>query len=166
LLIGILFRAANYTGIFTLARVIRLKNISVNAASRMLVRKKCSDMPLSIIADESGCQTQQAFHKLFKNIVGMTPLEYQQGETYFYFYPFTINEISLAVKVGTETIPECATTRFYDSCLIGIEDKAVASLGEITGRVFGRNGKQIANILREMSGVCDEILMVYEREAK
>jgi hypothetical protein len=45
--------------------------------------------------------------------------------------------------VGTEVIPECAVTRFYDPCLTGIEDKAVASLGQINGRVFGRNGKQI-----------------------
>lgn len=131
---------------------IRKRRIS-NACEKI----KCSDMPLSIIADESGCQTQQAFHKLFKSIVGMTPLEYQQGDTYFYFYPFTINEISLAVKVGTETIPECATTRFYDSCLIGIEDKAIASLGGITGRVFGRNGKQIGSqlcyeVMTERSG--------------
>ena len=119
---------------------IRKRRIS-NACERI----KCSDMPLSIIADESGCGTQQAFHKLFKSIVGMTPLEYNRGDTFFYFYPFAINEISLAVKVGTETIPECATTRFYDSCLIGIEDRAIASLGEIKGRVFGRNGKQIGS---------------------
>ncbi|MDD4494828.1 MAG: AraC family transcriptional regulator [Eubacteriales bacterium] len=132
---------------------IRKRRIS-NACEKI----KCSDMPLSIIADGSGCQTQQAFHKLFKSIVGMTPLEYQQGDTYFYFYPFTINEISLAVKVGTETIPECVTTRFYDFCLIGIEDRAIASLGEIKSRVFGRNGKQIGNqlcyeIMTEQNGL-------------
>ena len=134
---------------------IRKRRIS-NACEKI----KCSDMPLAIIADESGYQTQQAFHKQFKNIVGMTPLEYQQGNTYFYFYPFTINEISLAVKVGTETIPECATTRFYDSCLISIEDKAIAALGEITGRVFGRNGKQIG------SQLCYEIMTERTGEVK
>lgn len=119
---------------------IRKRRIS-NACEKI----KNSDLSLAIIAEESGLQTQQAFHKLFKSIVGMTPLEYRQSDTYYYFYPFDISSVSLAVKVGTETIPECATTRFYDSCLIGIEDKAVASLGEITGRVFGRNGKQIGN---------------------
>ena len=61
---------------------IRKRRIS-NACEKI----KCSDMPLAIIADESGCETQQAFHKLFKSIVGMTPLEYQQGDTHFYFYP-------------------------------------------------------------------------------
>jgi len=111
---------------------IRKRRIS-NACEKI----KCSDMPLTVITDESGCQTQQAFHKLFKSIVGMTPLEYQQGDTYFYFHPFAVNEISLAVKVGAETIPECTVTRFYDSCLIGIEDKAIAALGEINSRVFG-----------------------------
>ncbi|MDR0288154.1 MAG: hypothetical protein LBI03_10695, partial [Clostridiales bacterium] len=53
----------------------------------------------------------------------------------------------LAVKVGTETLPECAITRFYDSCLTGIEDRAVASLGEINSRVFGRNGQQLGSQL-------------------
>ena len=109
---------------------------------------KYSDMPLAIIANESGYQTQQAFNKQFKNIVSMKPLEYKQSDTFFYFYPFAINEISLTVKVGAETIPEWTTTRFYDSRLPGIEDRAIAMLGkkgEIKGRVFGHNGKQIGN---------------------
>lgn len=119
---------------------IRKRRIS-NACEKI----KSSDLPLVIIAGESGYGTQQAFNKLFKSVVGMTPMEYRQGDTYFYFYPFDMSEISLAVKVGTEFIPECKITRFYDSCLIGIEDKAIGSLGQIAGRVFGRNGKQIGN---------------------
>lgn len=137
----------SYTG-HSVKEYIRKRRIS-NACEKI----KCSELPLAIIADESGYQTQQAFHKQFKSIVGMTPLEYQQGDTYFYFYPFTINEMSLAVKVGAETIPECTTTWFYDSCLTGIEDRAIASLSEITGRVFGRNGKQIE------SQFCYEVMM-------
>ncbi len=135
-----LYRDFNaYTG-HSVKAYIRQRRIS-NAC----VKVKCSDLPLAVIADESGCQTQQAFHKLFKSIVGMTPLEYRQGDAYFFFYPFAMGGISLAVKVGTESIPDCAVTRFYDSRLVGIEDKAIASLGRITGRVFGRNGKQIGN---------------------
>ncbi len=129
----------SYTG-HSIKEYIRKRRIS-NACEKI----KCSDLPLAVIADESGCQTQQAFHKQFKSIVGMTPLEYRQSNTYFYFYPFSVDEISLAVKVGSEEIPECSTTRFYDSCLLGIEDKAIAALGKIKGRVFGRNGKQIGN---------------------
>ena len=129
----------SYTG-HSVKEYIRKRRIS-NACERI----KCSDMILAVIAAESGYQTQQAFHKQFKSIVGMTPFEYSCGDTYFCFYPFAMNEISVAVKVGTETIPECLITRFYDSCLIGIEDKALASLGEVTGRVFGRNGKQIGS---------------------
>ncbi len=121
---------------------IRKRRIS-NACEKI----KCSDMPLSIIAGESGCQTQQAFHKQFKSIVGMTPLEYRQGDTHFHFYPFALHEISLAVRVGAEAIPEWKITRFYDSCAIGIEDKAIAALGGVAGRVFGRNGKQIGSRL-------------------
>ena len=132
---------------------IRKRRIS-NACEKI----KCSDIPLAIIAEESGYQTQQAFHKQFKNIVGMTPLEYRKSDLYFYFYPFTINENNFAVKVGTETIPEYTITRFYDSCLIGIEDKAIAALGDINGRVFGRHGKQIGNqlcyeVMTEQTGV-------------
>ena len=128
-----------YTG-HSVKEYVRKRRIS-NACEKI----KHSEIPLSLIANESGCQTQQAFNKLFKSIVGMTPLEYKQSDTYFYFYPFSLNEISIAVKVGTEYIPECITTRFYDSYLIGIEDKAIAAQGDIKGRIFGRNGKQIGN---------------------
>lgn len=119
---------------------IRKRRIS-NACERL----KCSDLPLDVIAGESGYQTQQAFHKQFKGLVGLTPLEYRQGETWFYFYPFWANDFCLAVKVGAEALPACETRRFYDPRLSGIEDRAVASLGEIKGRVFGRNGKQLGN---------------------
>ncbi|HBL84375.1 MAG: hypothetical protein A2Y17_04895 [Clostridiales bacterium GWF2_38_85] len=129
----------SYTG-HSIKQYIRKRRIS-NACEKI----KCSEISLSIIADESGCQTQQAFHKQFKSIVGVTPLEYRQSDTYFYFYPFSVDEISIAVKVGNEIIPECTTTKFYDSCLIGIEDKAIASIKESKGRIFGRNGKQIGN---------------------
>lgn len=128
-----------YTG-HSIKEYIRRRRIS-NACEKI----KCSDIPLAIIADESGYQTQQAFNKQFKSIVGMTPLEYRQCDTYFNFYPFSLNEISIAVKVGNEYIPECTTTRFYDSCLIGIEDKAIALHEMSNGRIFGRNGKQIGN---------------------
>jgi AraC family transcriptional regulator len=81
-----------YTG-HSVKEYIRKRRIS-NACEKI----KCSDISLAAIADESGCQTQQAFHKQFKSIVGMTPLEYKQSDTYFYFYPFspsknTVNEI-------------------------------------------------------------------------
>ena len=135
---------------------IRKRRIS-NACEKI----KSSDLPLSIIAGESGLQTQQAFNKLFKSVVGMTPLEYRQSDTYFYFYPFDIGEVSIAVKVGAELIPEWTITRFYDSCLVDIEDKAIATAidpaGGVGGRIFGRNGKQIGNrfcyeVMTEIAG--------------
>lgn len=128
-----------YTG-HSIKEYIRKRRIS-NACEKI----KCSTLSLSIIADESCSKTQPAFHKQFKSIVGMTPLEYRQADTYFYFYPFYANEISIAVKVGYEDIPECTTIRFYDTCFVGIEDKAIASLGNINYRVFGRNGMQLGN---------------------
>ena len=134
---------------------IRKRRIS-NACAKI----KSSEMPLAIIAEESGYQTIQAFHKQFKNCVGMTPLEYKMKDSYFYFYPFALNEISLAVKVGMETIPACTTTPFYDSCLAGIEDKAIAALSGNFGRIFGRNGKQIGNRF------CYEVLTEKPGESK
>ena len=129
----------SYTG-HSIKQYIRKRRIS-NACEKI----KCSDLPLSVIANESGYQTQQAFNKQFKSIVGMTPLQYGHSDTYFYFYPLSANEISIAVKVGSEDIPEWRTARFYDSRLSGIEDRAIASLKDIRGRVFGRNGKQTGN---------------------
>ena len=128
-----------YTG-HSVKEYVRKRRIS-NACEKI----KCSNIPLAIIADESGYQTQQAFCKQFKSVVGMTPNEYRQNDSYFYFYPFTVNAISLSVKVGTETIPACQISRFYDPRLIGIEDRAIAALNGFTGRVFGRDGKQIGN---------------------
>ena len=121
---------------------IRKRRIS-NACEKI----KCSELPLTVIADESGYQTIQAFYKQFRSTVGMTPLEYRRNDSYFYFYPFVLDEMSLAIKVGMETIPPCNTMRFYDYCLTGIEDRALAAAGEISGRVFGRNGKQVGSRL-------------------
>lgn len=129
----------SYTG-HSIKEYIRKRRIS-NACERI----KCSDLPLSIIANNSGCQTQQAFNKLFKSIVGMTPLEYKQSDTYYYFYPYPSDEISIGVKVSTEIIPECDIYRYFSSCLHGIEDKAISEFGNINFRIFGRNGKQISN---------------------
>ncbi len=142
----------SYTG-HSIKEYIRKRRIS-NACEKI----KYSDMPLDVISTESGCKTQQSFHKQFKSIVGLTPIEYKNSNNYFYFYPFNINKISLAVNVGNEYIPECKTTRFYDSCLIGIEDKAISELGEMKGRVFGRNANQIDSrfcyeVMTEISGL-------------
>ena len=117
---------------------IRKRRIS-NACEKL----KCSQLPLAVIANHSGCKTQQVFHKQFRSIVGMTPLEYRQGNTYFHYYPLSLEGICHAVSIGSETIPACYITRFYDDDSKGIEDRAVASLGEIHGRVFGRGGKRI-----------------------
>lgn len=131
---------------------IRKRRIS-NACEKI----KYSGLSLAVIAHECGYRTQQAFHRQFKNTVGMTPLAYQQGNTYFYFYPFDTDRASYSVKVCKETIPKCSMTRFYDSCLPGIEDKAVADLSGTAGRVFGRNGKQVGSlfcyeVMTEMHG--------------
>lgn len=55
-----------YTG-HSVKEYIRKRRIS-NACEKI----KHSEISLSFIANESCCQTQQAFNKLFKSIVGMT----------------------------------------------------------------------------------------------
>jgi DNA gyrase inhibitor GyrI len=126
----------NITG-HSVGEYIRLRRIS-NACAKI----KASDLPLDFIANESGYETQQAFHKQFKSVVGMTPLDYKKSDSYFCFYPCGADEIPIAVCVGAESIPAWEVKLIYDSCLIGIEDRALATLENISRRVFGRSGKQ------------------------
>ncbi|MDR1464575.1 MAG: helix-turn-helix domain-containing protein [Oscillospiraceae bacterium] len=127
---------------YSLAEYVRCRRVS-NACERI----RCSDAPLAVIAEECGCQSQAAFHKLFKSMVGLTPRAYRQGCGFFSFYPFPQDAISLRVNVGKETLPAWNIWPYYDPCLQGIEDRALASRGNVRGRLFGRNGKQLGNRL-------------------
>jgi AraC-like DNA-binding protein/DNA gyrase inhibitor GyrI len=129
----------NITG-HTVGEYIRLRRIS-NACAKI----KLSDLSLDFIANESGYETQQAFNKQFKNIVGMTPLEYKKGDSYFCFYPVTEHETPVAVRVGVEKIPAWDVSFFYDTSYIGMENRALDTLDSKNSRVFGRSGKQFGN---------------------
>lgn len=120
---------------------VRKRRIS-NACEKI----KFSELPLAIIAQECGYQTQQAFNRQFKRVVGMAPLEYRSRDACYCFYPHTAARASLVVKVGSEFIPKCESERFYSAQVEGIEDGALGLLPDgFVGRVFGRNGERRGN---------------------
>jgi len=72
---------------------VRKRRIS-NACEKI----KCSNMPLAVIANGSGYETQQAFHKQFKSTVGMTPFEYNRLIPIFIFTPLQSTTSALPSK--------------------------------------------------------------------
>lgn len=113
--------------------------------SNALSMLKASDFHLADIAYSCGYSSQQALCRTVKAATGMTPLQYRQNDLY-YFYPPYNGKIENHISVSTETIPETTCINFYDTNLIGIEDRAVSYLFLLapgyTGRIFGRNGPQ------------------------
>lgn len=135
-----------YTG-HSVKEYIRKRRLS-NACAMI----KHTGAPLVDIALSNGYETQQAFNKHFKNVLGVTPVEYKNGGTHFFFYPQGRENISLPVRVETEAIPEAVVCKYYSAQLKGIENRAVSvlmdvierhgapSCGEV--RLFGREGGQ------------------------
>jgi AraC family transcriptional regulator len=139
-----------YTG-HSLKEYIRKRRLS-NACAMI----KHTDTSLVEIALLNGYETQQSFHKHFKNVLGITPLEYKNGDIYFCFYPLSPENISVPIKVGMETLPVTISCKYYASQQKGIENKAVSELLAIMKagtealcseklRLFGRDGKQRGN---------------------
>ncbi|WP_040950065.1 helix-turn-helix transcriptional regulator [Gorillibacterium massiliense] len=132
----------------SLKEYIRKKRLS-NACAML----KHTNVSLVEVALTHGYKTQQAFHKHFKSVLGVTPLEYRHNELHFGFYP-TINElVSFPVKVAAEIIPRVIRVSYDDLREEGIENRAIAKLRALLGdksddgdwpgrmRLFGRNGK-------------------------
>jgi AraC-like DNA-binding protein/DNA gyrase inhibitor GyrI len=137
----------------SIGEYIRLRRIS-NACAKI----KASTLSLDVIADESGYETQQAFHKQFKSVVGLTPLAYKKSDCYFCFYPMTSEETSVVVRVGEEKIPFLDVTRHYDSQLVGIEDRALASFLNPNGWIDGWSDTKHENVFGRNDQRNDEIL--------
>lgn len=138
-----------YTG-HSIKEYIRKRRLS-NACALI----KHTNIPLVEIALTNGYETQQSFNKQFKTVLGVTPLEYKNGDIYFSFYPFSHGNISTPVKVTTETIPITICCKYYSHKMKGIENKAVSALLDVIKcnsnlysdkfRLFGRDGKQKGN---------------------
>jgi AraC-like DNA-binding protein/predicted transcriptional regulator YdeE len=119
--------------------------------SAALTRIRHSDMTLKQIAREYGFSSEQALCRSVKAATGQTPAQYRAEGDEYYFPAHGEGRAfgglrGLPVAVTAETIPPTLRLRYYDSRLLGIEDRALArlfaALPGYQGRVFGRNGKQ------------------------
>lgn len=119
--------------------------------SAALTRIRHSDRTLRQIAREYGFSSEQALCRSVKATTGQTPAQYRAEGDEYYFPAHGEGRAfggprGLPVAVTAETIPPTLRLRYYDSRLLGIEDRALArlfaALPGYSGRVFGRNGKQ------------------------
>ena len=85
---------------------------------------------------------------MVKEKLGLTPTEYKNEDTYYFFPPFS-GESLQSVTVLNEILPCTLRVLFYHSCLINIESTAINTFLEAipnyNGRIWGRNGKQNGN---------------------
>ena len=113
--------------------------------SNALALIKVSVLSLADVSYQCGYSSQQALCRAVKCALNMTPLEYKNSDSYFFFPLFDECAIQ-GVTVSTEMIPQTLCIRFYQSSLKGIENKAINALLELvpeySGRIFGRNSKQ------------------------
>jgi len=113
--------------------------------SKALSLLKHSSMSLSYIASECGYSSQQAFCKQIKSTILMTPAEYINSPDIYYF-PICEGKKIRQIVIQNKMIPEMICLKYYNSQLIGIEDKAIKYLQSVlhnyNGTLFGRNGQQ------------------------
>lgn len=95
--------------------------------SNALALIKASEYGLSDIAYQFGYSSHQALCRAVRQTLGLTPSEYKNGDTYYFFPPYS-GEPLQSVLVSTETIPRTLSIMFYHSSLINIENKAVQTL--------------------------------------
>jgi len=114
--------------------------------SKALALIRHTDMPLTQIAHACGFGLPQALCKSVKAATGLTPAQYRDSGTEYYFPAYHGGRQAQVVTVSSETIPPVQCLRYTDSCPRGIEDRALAWLFAgrpgYRGRVFGRDSKQ------------------------
>jgi AraC-like DNA-binding protein len=130
----------NYTG-YTIKDYVLKRQIS---KACMLVKQ--SDIKLIDIAFACGYDSQQAFNKAFKKVVGMSPLQYKNCEKYFYFQQHT-DLPAYQIDVSQQKFGPVIQCKYYGHSIKKIEANALKSLLSLpldlnSIRVFGRNGKQ------------------------
>lgn len=113
--------------------------------SNALAFIKTSDMGLTDIAFQCGYSSHQALCRAVRQTLGLTPSEYKNSDTYYFFPPFN-GELLQSVTVKDETIPDTLCILFYHSRLKNIESIALTTFLQVfpdyEGQIFGRNGKQ------------------------
>lgn len=124
--------------------------------SNALAFIKTSDMGLTDIAFQSGYSSHQALCRAVRQTLGLTPSEYKNSDTYYFFPPFN-GESLQSVTVKEETIPDMLRVLFYHASLANIENRALTAFlqafPDYNGQIFGRNGKQGG------SGFCYELYL-------
>ncbi len=113
--------------------------------SNALALIKASDMGFTDIAFQCGYLSHQALCRTVRQALGLSPSEYKNGDTYYFFPPFN-GEPLQSVTVKDETIPDMLCVLFYHSSLTDIENKSLTTFLKVfpdyDGQIFGRNGKQ------------------------
>lgn len=116
--------------------------------SNALALMKTSNFGLSDIAFQCGYSSHQALCRAVRQTLGLTPSEYKNSDTYYFFPPFCGEHLQ-SVIVSNENVPKTHGILFYQSSPKDIENKAIQTFlcvfPEYEGRIFGRNGMQEGN---------------------
>lgn len=118
----------NKTG-YPIHDYIRKRRIN-NACSDL----KNTDKPITEIAISNGFDLISSFNKIFKRTVGFSPIEYRNKDMFFYFPPFSSDDIKdgvyqVVVEKAETEIGVCGT--FFADNLNEIEQKAFNALKSI-----------------------------------
>ena len=142
---GLLSRSQLYRAFYSATGHSVKEYIRKRRMSTALALIKHTDMTLKKIAAECGFSCEQALCKCVKDAIGQTPKQYKAGGGEYYFPAFD-GEQGVPVSVASESIPPTLRLQYYDSCLKGIENRALAWLFAArpgySGRIFGRKGAQ------------------------
>lgn len=142
---GYVSHAKLYRGFYNLTGHSVKEYVRKRRLSNALALIKSSDFAFADIAFQCGYSSHQALCRAIKQTLNMTPTEYKDGDTYYYFPPFT-GEPLQSVTVSNETIPRALCVLYYHSSIMNIENKAINAflnaVPDYNGQIFGRNGKQ------------------------
>ncbi|MDE7299680.1 MAG: AraC family transcriptional regulator, partial [Lachnospiraceae bacterium] len=113
--------------------------------SNALTLLRSSDLPPASIAYECGYSSQQAMCRSIHASLGMTPGQYRQSDSCYFFPPYRGGAI-YDISVRRLSLPTLYGIQFFHRSLTGIENRALALLFErvpdFSGRLFGKNGRQ------------------------
>ena len=143
--VGYASRAKLYRGFYNLTGHSVKEYVRKRRLSNALALVKTSELGLTDIALRCGYSSHQALCRAVKQTLDMTPSDYKNGDTYYFFPPFK-GEPLQSVTVSDGVIPRAVRALYYHPRMKNIENEAVgaflAAFPDYNGRIFGRNGKQ------------------------
>jgi AraC-like DNA-binding protein len=148
--VGYVSCAQLYRDFYSIAGHTAKEYVRKRRLSNALALIKTSDIGLTDIAFQCGYSSHQSLCRAVRQILGITPSEYKNSDTYYFFPPWS-GEPLQSVTVSCETIPRALRVLFYHSSLTNIENIAVntflQAFPDYNGRIFGRNGEQVESKL-------------------